>query len=252
MPPPLKISVLRPAAFIFSQRARVLFDVLERALLARREAVDVLRAAVVRQQAAQLQVRQLVDELRERDRVLARRDAAARADGDVDHDVGDDAGFFRGRRQVARVLLVVHGLDEVRVASSNCIARRILRGDGLLVVIRSASMPGGEQRLGFAQLGGADADRAGGHLQLRNRRALVRLGVRPRRDAVARAAPPASSRCCAPACRGRRRAPACRDPTSRCRRSTRSPSAMPRTSAARVALDRARESTPMLLRLRWW
>ena len=49
-------------------------------------------------------------------RVFARRDAAARADGDIDHDVGDDAGLLRRVVQIARVLIVVNRLDEAREA----------------------------------------------------------------------------------------------------------------------------------------
>ena len=61
-----------------------------------------------------------------------------------------------------------------------------LAGDRLLVVMQMRSMPCGEQRLGLAQLGGADADRASRHLQLGDGGALVRLGMRSGRDAVSR------------------------------------------------------------------
>ena len=52
----------------------------------------------------------------------------------------------------------------------------------------------GRQHLGFAELGAAQADRAGIQLQARDRQALVRLGVRPQRDA--RAASRARPSCC--------------------------------------------------------
>ena len=94
MPPPLKISVLRPAAFIASKVRAFSSMFSERPLLARGEPVDVLRAAVVRQHAAQLQVRQPIDQLRQRQRAVAGGDAAARADGDVDHDVSGHARFL--------------------------------------------------------------------------------------------------------------------------------------------------------------
>ncbi len=46
-------------------------------------------------------------------------------------------------------------------------------------------MPGGDERLGFVDLLAADADRAARDLRLRDVRALVRLRVRPQRDAGA-------------------------------------------------------------------
>ena len=77
--------------------------------------LDVLRAAVVGEHAAEPQVRQLVHHLRQRERLIAGRNAAARADGHVDDDVGRDAGGFRRVRQIARVLRVIHGLDVLAI-----------------------------------------------------------------------------------------------------------------------------------------
>ena len=148
-----------------------------------------LRAAVVRQQSAQLESRRFVDELRELDRVLTRRNAGARADGDVDHDIGDHAGRPRRVVQLTRVLIVVDGLDETRVALLQLHRAANLGGRQVRRRHQDAIDALRKERLRFAQLGGADADGAGGHLHLRNRRALVRLGVRPHRDLVRVAGP---------------------------------------------------------------
>ena len=87
------------------------------------EALDVLGAAVVADHAAQLQVRQRVDELCERERLIAGGHAAARADRDVDDDVGGDAGLLRRVGQIARVLRIVDGLDEVAVLLADASSR---------------------------------------------------------------------------------------------------------------------------------
>ena len=100
-----------------------------------------LHAAVVREHAAQLQIRQRVHQLRQRQRAGAGRDAAARPDRDVDDDVRHDARLFGRGGQVARVLLFVDRLNEIAVGLPELIARRILLIDGLAVVIRIRSTP---------------------------------------------------------------------------------------------------------------
>ena len=141
-------------------------------------AFDVLRAAVVGEHPAQFQIRQLVHQLRELQRSLVGRHAASRADGDVDDDVGGDAELFGGIREVLRVLRIVDRLHErlVRFAdrhrASNLVRRHVAgRHDDLVDAA-------GRHGLGLADLRGADANRAGGELQLRDRGAFVRLRVR--------------------------------------------------------------------------
>ena len=101
MPPPLKISMFNPDAFMRSNVFSGIFRARERLVEARLVALDVLRAAVVGEHAAELQVRQLVDQLRQRERLIAGGHAAARADRHIDDDVGGDAGGLRGVGQIA-------------------------------------------------------------------------------------------------------------------------------------------------------
>ena len=182
MPPPLKISTFKPGRLHALERLGGVRGPCERLVEPRLVSLDVLRAAVVGEHAAELQVRQLVDELRERERLIAGRHAAARADRHIDDDVGGDAGGFRRVRQIPRVLRIVHRLDELAILLAK--AHRPLN-------LRLAEIRGrhadlldalGEQRLGFGQLGGADADGARRQLQLRDVGRLVRLRVRPRTD----------------------------------------------------------------------
>ena len=72
---------------------------------------------------------QRVHQLGQLQRVLARGNPASRADRDVDDDVGDHAGLPGRGREVARVALVVHRLDEPGDRLRSCMARRILAGD---------------------------------------------------------------------------------------------------------------------------
>jgi hypothetical protein len=60
VPPPLKISVLSPGALEALVGAERRLEALQRLIQAVLEALDVLRAAVVADDAAQLQVRQRV------------------------------------------------------------------------------------------------------------------------------------------------------------------------------------------------
>ena len=96
MPPPLKISVLRPARLNSSKVCTRRLVVLERPLETRLEALDVLRAAVVADDPPQLEMRQLVNELRQSQGLRARGHARPRAHRDIDDDIGDDAGFPGG------------------------------------------------------------------------------------------------------------------------------------------------------------
>ena len=68
-------------------------------------------------------------------------DATSRPDRDVDDDIRDDASLFRGGGQVARVLLLVDGLNDVAVGLSQGHRASDLLGDGLDVVSRILSTP---------------------------------------------------------------------------------------------------------------
>ncbi len=141
-----------------------------------------LRAAVIREHAAEPQVRQLVDELRQRERLVARRHAAACADGHIDDDVRGDAGGLRRVRQVLRVLRVIHRLDELAILLAQihrALNLRLARIRGRHADLLNAL---GEQRLCFSQLGGADADGTRRKLQFRDIGRLVGLRVRPKAD----------------------------------------------------------------------
>ena len=140
VPPPLKISVFSPLFFIAAQTSALAAMFSSVFALRVGEPGDVLGAAVVGQQAAQPQARQPIDLLGQGQRV-GRRDAAARADGDVDDDVGREAGRLGRLRQVAGVGGVVDGVDELRDFLLSARARWILLFDGLLVVMQMRSMP---------------------------------------------------------------------------------------------------------------
>ena len=140
-----------------------------------------LSAAVVTDHAAQLQIRQLVHELGERDRLIASRHAAARPDRDIDHDVCGYARLLRRIVQIQGVLGIVDRLDELAIRlpdghrPSNLVRRHVRgRHQNRFDAI-------GREHLGLADLRGADADRSAGELQLRNSRAFVGFGVRPAR-----------------------------------------------------------------------
>src|SRR5262249_13444036 len=93
------------------RRTETLQRLLEPALVA----LDVLRAAVVADDAAQLPVRALVAQLRRLAGLTPGGPAAARADGHVAPDGGDDARLLRGVVEVARVLRIVDRLDELTI-----------------------------------------------------------------------------------------------------------------------------------------
>ena len=154
----------------------------ERPRLARGKAGDVLRAAVVRQQAAQPQVAAAVSIDWASASAPRRRDAAARADRDVDDDIGGQPGCLGRVRQVARV----PASSTAWMKSGSCLLQRHRAPDlaRRRVARRHADAVDAlrHQRLGLAHLGGADAERAGGQLQLGDGRALVRLGVRAGRQ----------------------------------------------------------------------
>ena len=76
---------------------------------------DVLRSAIVREQSAELEIWQGVNQLCECHGTIAGRDAAARYDRHIDHHVRSDTGLARGRRQRTRVILLVYRLDELLV-----------------------------------------------------------------------------------------------------------------------------------------
>ena len=117
-----------------------------------------LHAAVVREDAAQLEIGQLVDDLAERHRASPGRDATARPDRDVDDDIRDYARLFRSGGEVSRVLFLVDGLNEVAVGFSQVHrapdlgSRRVgRRHQNLVDAVR-------HHRLSLAELGAADAD----------------------------------------------------------------------------------------------
>lgn len=138
-----------------------------------------LRAAVVADQAAELEVRQRVHQLRQSHRLIARGHAAAGPDGDVHNDVGDDAGGLRGVVQIAGILEMIHRLDELWVPGAERHGASDLAGRHVGGRHQDLFDPVRGKDFGFAELRGADADRPVRELQRGNRRALISLPVRP-------------------------------------------------------------------------
>ena len=111
-------------------------------------------------------------------RAVVGRHTTPCADGHVDDHVGGQTERFGGIGEVARVLRVVHGLDELgirlpqRHRAADLVRRHVARRH------QEGQHTAGKQRLGLADLGGADADRSAGQLQLRDLGTFVRLRVR--------------------------------------------------------------------------
>ena len=116
---------------------------------------------------------------------VAARDAAATCSACVE--AQRDGGLVRERREPAQLLRADH-----------------------LVAHEHVLHAAAHQRLGFADLLAALADRAGGDLQPRDRRALVRLRVRPQANAALGGERRHLVAGCARTRRGRRPARACR------------------------------------------
>ena len=104
VPPPLKISVLRPAAFIASRVVTLPSSPFSARSLRAAKPLMCCAPPSYESRPRSFRLGSVSIELGQRDRAVARRNPAARADRHVDDDVGGDAGLLGGRRQVARVL----------------------------------------------------------------------------------------------------------------------------------------------------
>jgi hypothetical protein len=167
------------------ERADILFDVHERPLLARGKSVDVLRPSVVRQHAAQRQVREAIHQRRQREGAVAGRNATPPADRHVDDDIGNNSGRFGRFRQIARVPLVVDRLNEaVRLlpelhGAPDLVRRQVAGGH------TDPVDAGSDQGLSLDQRRRTHTDGPRGQLVLGDGGALVRLGVGSALESVA-------------------------------------------------------------------
>ena len=146
-----------------------------RALLVGRQ---VLRAAVIGLQPAECEPRRIGDAARERRRVLARRDAAAlHADVDLDQRAQLDAEVLRDARGRIDLLGGVEAQRDRRILRERGKAAQLAITDDLIAHqdVRHAAA---HQRFRLADLLHALADRALRDLPQRDRRRLVRLGMR--------------------------------------------------------------------------
>jgi len=167
-------------------RRRVAF---ERLLCPLLEAFDVLSTAVITDHPAKLQVRQLVHELRQDERLLARWNAGASADRDVDHDICHDPHLLGRRGQIARVLRIVDRLDVLRIAFSDGHGPSNLARAHVACGHQDLLDPSRKERLRLAHLRRTHTNRTAAHLELRDGGRLVGLGVRTTRDAGGRQLP---------------------------------------------------------------
>ena len=143
---------------------------------------QMLRGTLIRLKAAQSQSRRHGDRGGELERGLSGCDAAAMsADVDLDVDVDDDTGA-RGRLRDRGDR--GHGVDEHADSRRprEIYEPRDLRRRDDLVRDEDIADAGGDERGSLVGLLTADAHRAARELRLRDRRALVRLGVRPQAD----------------------------------------------------------------------
>ncbi len=174
-----------PAASIAARVSRASRDCVRDGLAALGGRAQMLRAAVIRVDAAKAKRRRARDDLRERHRGRSRRDAAAiHADLDLDQHVERRARCFRRCTEMADVRRVVDQHANRRFVRHRREPRELRRADDLVGDEHVADARCHE-RFGFPYLLAADADRPALDLLLRDVGALVRLRVRTERDAGA-------------------------------------------------------------------
>ena len=145
-------------------------------------AAQMLRRAVIGLQSTKGEVRRLRDLPRERERRLARLDAAAvAAHVDLDIDRQRDPGLTSRLVERADLARIVGAHADAGDMCERGEAPQFLASDNL-VGDEHVRDPALDHRLGLADLLNAHADRAERNLLQRDDRAFVGLGVRPRPD----------------------------------------------------------------------
>ena len=142
-----------------------------------------LRTAVIGLQPGQAQAGVRRDEARQTTRRRRRDAAAPLADIDLDEHIDRAARGLHRARQTIDAERRINRDREVHAVRQRGNAREAVFGDHL-VADEDVGDALRRERLGFRGLLHAHADRAGGHLQARDLRALVRLRVRPQPQAA--------------------------------------------------------------------
>ncbi len=159
---------------------------LARTIAARRSSrlSQMLGRALICVQAAKPECRVRGDGARKLERWRAWGHAAAMsADVDLDQHFDRRSGAMRGSRKLRDVATIVDQHTDFRRARKSREAVELAHAHDL-VGDEHVADAGGDERLGLADFLATNADRAARHLQLRDLRTLVTLGVRAQPDTV--------------------------------------------------------------------